>query len=72
MIKLTDIKTELFTRTTLTDYGVRFETLDKITAAKYNYDKSYFMITIHILKEDGSINLQITKGNHLTAQQNCE
>lgn len=36
-IKLSEIKTELFTRVTLTDYGVRFEYYDK---DKYESEKN--------------------------------
>lgn len=74
-MKLTDIKIELFTRTTLTDYGVRFEYCDKeqynklLSSGVKRITPAEFIITVHILKEDGSINIQHIRNNHLTAQQ---
>ena len=71
-MNLSDIKTELFTRTTLTDYGVKFESFNR---NKFNElkpperDKPYFIITVHILNS-GGINIESRPyGNHLSIQQ---
>ena len=71
-MNLTDIKTELFTRTTITDFGVRVESFDENGYDKSGMSKAYsshFMITVNILKEDGSINILTMRNNHLLAQQ---
>ena len=56
-MKLSEIKTELFTRTSITDFGVRFESFDKDKweemKHRYHY-MSYFVNTIS-LQLDGSI-----------------
>lgn len=73
-MNLSDIKTELFTRTTITDFGVRVESFDeeKFKADNHrniDFFKIQYIITVNILKEDGSINIQHIRNNHLTAQQ---
>ena len=55
-MKISDIKTELFTRVTITDYGIRFEIFDR---ALYGSDKADQLIMNSIpvseLFKDGKI-----------------
>lgn len=70
-IQLTDIKTELFTRTTITDYGVKFESFDKTEFLKTKYPDSMkptFIITVNILLS-GGINIIAINNRYLSNQQ---
>ena len=73
-MNLADIKIELFTRTTITNFGVRVESFDeeKFRAGNHrniDFFKMQYIITVNILKEDGSINILTMRNNHLSAQQ---
>lgn len=67
-IHIKDIKTKLFTRVTITDYGVRFEHHNKEMQKKERMHPSLFIIIVHLL-HDGSINLCFQYNNHLSAEQ---
>jgi hypothetical protein len=70
-MNLSDIKTELFTRTTITDFGVRVESFDKETFQKktgMDIHKPLFIITVNILKS-GGVNITAMENKHLTIQQ---
>ena len=70
-MNLTDIKTELFTRTTITDFGVRVESFDEITwqqKSSMDIHKPLFIITVNILKS-GGVNITTMENKHLTLQQ---
>lgn len=70
-MKLTEIKTELFTRTTITDYGVKVESFDKTMWIKSGMPEMYkylYIISIHILKS-GGINIDLSQNKHLSIQQ---
>lgn len=71
MIQLTDIKTELFTQTTITDFGVRFKIHDKEAFLKSGVTSQYqswFTATINIC-EYGNVNIQCIRPVKISNQQ---
>lgn len=70
-MKISEIRTNLFTQVTITDYGVRFVIFDNdewkrsgLTA----YSKSVFTVTVNVCY-DGRIVVMTTKANRLTTDQ---
>ena len=70
-MKLSEIKTELFTRVTLTDFGIKFEyyNKDKHEKSKNKIFPPFFFIIIICLLKNGSVNFQMQHNNHLSAEQ---
>lgn len=70
-MKLSEIKTDLFTNTCFTDYGIRFQHCDKESALGQGAHISQmwmFTITIHVLKI-GGINVNSTNNVNITDEQ---
>lgn len=70
-MKLSEIKTELFTRVSLTSYGVRFEIFDKESFEKINAGNALihlFLSAFHIL-DDGNVNINCHQLAKITFEQ---
>lgn len=70
-MKLKEIKTELFSRVSITDFGIRFESYDKKghEAGKKRYpDMYYFVVAVNLLY-DGSVTIQGAINRHLSFEQ---
>jgi len=62
------INTDIFTRYTITDYGVRLEHFDKDGFKNNNPKKlpsAFFMLAVHVL-DTGGININAVCNNHLS------
>ena len=70
-MKISEIKTTLFTRTTITDYGIKFESFNRELAEADNAPENElnrYMRTVHVLKS-GSININVGFHNQITKKQ---
>ena len=70
-MKISDIRTELFTQCTITDFGVRFVSFSEEKWKEKGSPedmKSVFTITVNLLK-DGRVMIVTSVNNVLTAQQ---
>jgi len=70
-MKITDIRTDLFTQCTITDFGVRLVYFDEEKWKESNTPPIYkqtFAITVSI-HNDGSIRMVYMNTNRLTAEQ---
>ena len=75
MIKLTEINTDLFTRVSLTTFGVRFEIFDKEKREENelhkSLDSSYFHYIFNVTRE-GYVNINSRGFSRLTVDQLAE
>ena len=70
-MKISEIKTTLFTRTTITDYGVKFESFNRELAEEDDASEnelSKYIIAVNISKL-GAININVGFNNHITKKQ---